>query len=544
MMVEQEVTRRPSPGFKRLQRSTQTRSPIPTESTRFTLASTNLCPLLHSWSAVNTWLIGDDPTCVKSSYGKENTTDLQKTETKSCVAEKDKRRSKSREEEEEDEEEEEEQQLQKQKKNKTGTDISRIVFGIAAASETWIKGRREYVKLWWKPENKMRGYVWLEKEITEGTWGEEYPPFQVSEDTSNFEYTNSWGGRDALRISRIVSETFRLGLPDVDWFVMGDDDTVFFTENLVQVLSKYDHTKPFYVGYASESHRENIIFSFEMAFGGAGYAISYPLAKELANIQDSCIRRYPHFFGGDDRMYACMAELGVPLTKEPGFHQLDIRRDAMGILAAHPVAPLVSVHHLDFIPEIYPKTTTKSFSQIEAVKYLLDAAAVDPGSILQQSICYDRNQDWSISVSWGYVVEVYKGFISPLELQRPARTFLSWYHENEAGTFSLNVREIAAEVCQRPTRFFLEDIQGPQAELDGLMEGVYLKLEDPEQSECGEKLMPLSVVKTVRVLKEPLDPSWYQSPQRSCCRIEDWKRDKIDIHVGACREGESLLGAD
>lgn len=44
--------------------------------------------------------------------GKENTTDLQKTETKSCVAEKDKRRSKSREEEEEDEEE---QQLQKQK---------------------------------------------------------------------------------------------------------------------------------------------------------------------------------------------------------------------------------------------------------------------------------------------------------------------------------------------------------------------------------------------------------------------------------------------
>lgn len=35
-----------------------------------------------------------------------------------------------------------------------------------------------------------------------------------------------------------------------------------------------------------------------------------------------------------------------------------------------------------------------------------------------------------------------------------------------------------------------------------------------------------------------------QSPQRSCCRIEDWRRDKIDIHVGACREGESLLGAD
>jgi hypothetical protein len=192
----------------------------------------------------------------------------------------------------------------------TGTDISRIVFGIASASETWARvgGRREYVKQWWKPE--MRGFVWLEKEVeleeeavvaaaggksssalSRGGSSREYPPFKVSQDTTHFQYTNRWGVRDALRISRIVSETFRLGLPNVDWFVMADDDTVFITHNLVQVLSKYDHTQPFYVGYASESHRENIIFSYEMAFGGAGYAISYPLAKKLTKIQDSCIQR-------------------------------------------------------------------------------------------------------------------------------------------------------------------------------------------------------------------------------------------------------------
>ncbi|CAM6035107.1 unnamed protein product [Sphagnum compactum] len=70
--------------------------------------------------------------------------------------------------------------------------------------------------------------------------------------------------------------------------------------------------------------------------------------------------------------------------------QLDIRRDELGILAAHAVTPLVSLHHLDFIPEIFAKTTTKTFTKVEAVKYLLDAATVDPASILQQSICYDR----------------------------------------------------------------------------------------------------------------------------------------------------------
>ncbi|KAH8941399.1 hypothetical protein BDL97_14G036900 [Sphagnum fallax] len=111
------------------------------------------------------------------------------------------------------------------------------------------------------------------------------------------------------------------------WFtkkaLVGDDDTIMFiTHNMVQVLFKYNHTQPFYVGYAgyaSKIHCQNIIFSYEMAFGGAGYAISHPFAKELAKIQDSCIQRYPHFFGGDDHIYACVAELGFPLQKNPVF---------------------------------------------------------------------------------------------------------------------------------------------------------------------------------------------------------------------------------
>jgi len=37
-----------------------------------------------------------------------------------------------------------------------------------------------------------------------------------------------------------------------------------------------------------------------------------------------CRDRYPHLFGSDDRMHACMAELGIPLTKEPGFHQVRV----------------------------------------------------------------------------------------------------------------------------------------------------------------------------------------------------------------------------
>jgi hypothetical protein len=35
--------------------------------------------------------------------------------------------------------------------------------------------------------------------------------------------------------------------------VIGDNDTVFFPDNLVAVLNKYDHAEMYYVGAPSES---------------------------------------------------------------------------------------------------------------------------------------------------------------------------------------------------------------------------------------------------------------------------------------------------
>lgn len=173
---------------------------------------------------------------------------------------------------------------------RTTTDISRIVFGIAAATDMWW-GRKEYVKLWWRPST-MRGFVFLDKQPYGNYWPPEWPSYRISENTSHFKYTYKGGWRSAIRISRIVSEMFKLDLPHVDWFVMGDDDTLFFADNLVQVLSKYDHTKMYYIGSNSESHLQNILFSYNMAFGGGGFAISYPLAKALAKMQDGCLARY------------------------------------------------------------------------------------------------------------------------------------------------------------------------------------------------------------------------------------------------------------
>lgn len=211
-----------------------------------------------------------------------------------------------------------------QKPKPEQTEIKHVVFGIAASAKLW-KHRREYVKLWWKPNGEMKGFVWLDKHIDQNDTG--LPPTKVSSDTARFKYKFPKGNRSAIRLTRIVSETVRLlngteSEKNVRWIVMGDDDTVFFADNLVRVLRKYDHNQLYYIGSSSESHIQNLKFSYGMAYGGGGFAISYPLAKALEKMQDRCIQRYPELYGSDDRIHACVAELGVPLTREVGFHQV------------------------------------------------------------------------------------------------------------------------------------------------------------------------------------------------------------------------------
>lgn len=171
----------------------------------------------------------------------------------------------------------------------------------------------------------MRGCVFLNSNTTslDHVDGDDsLPPMCTSGDTTQFRYTYRGGLPSAIRVARVVSETVALNYTNVRWFVFGDDDTVFFPENLVKVLSKYDHNLWYYLGSNSESYTQNKFFSFEMAYGGAGFAISYPLAKVLAKNFDSCMDRYPYLYGSDGRISSFLAELGVSLTKEPGFHQV------------------------------------------------------------------------------------------------------------------------------------------------------------------------------------------------------------------------------
>ncbi|KAK9092134.1 hypothetical protein Syun_027045 [Stephania yunnanensis] len=291
----------------------------------------------------------------------------------------------------------------------------------------------------------MRGFVFLDRPpIMDYNWTFGGPRVLVSEETTRFPYRFKGGLRSAIRVARIVKEIVGREIgDDVRWYVFGDDDTVFFVENLVRVLGKYDHRLWYYVGSGSESVEQNVKYSFDMAFGGGGFAITASLAKVLARVLDGCLMRYGHLYGSDARVFACLAELGV-----------DLRGDLSGMLLAHPLAPLVSLHHLDYVEPIFP-----GMDRTQALKHLFESVKFDSERVLQQTVCYDRSKSWTISVSWGYAVQVFEG-VKPLpDLLQLQRTFLPWKRgTNLRGPYMFNINELPRNPCERPPIFYMRNI--------------------------------------------------------------------------------------
>ncbi|CAN0914574.1 hypothetical protein LINGRAHAP2_LOCUS28659 [Linum grandiflorum] len=411
--------------------------------------------------------------------------------------------------------------------SQSATKIEHIIFGIASNKKSWLN-RKEYVKLWWKPQ-QMKGCVFLDRNF--GTDNSSLPPVCISEDTSRFRYTFKKGLRSAIRVARVVSETVALNHTDVRWFVFGDDDTVFFPENLVKTLSKYDHRLWYYIGSNSEIYEQNRLFGFDMAYGGAGFAISYPLAKVLATVLDSCIERYHHLYGSDSRVSSCLAELGVTLTKEPGFHQLDFHGDVFGLLTSHPTVPLVSLHHMGHIGPIFPNMTTR-----DSMQHLLTAASVDSQRVLQKTVCYDRWFSWTISVAWGYAVEVYGSHILLPDVLPTETTFKQWSGGSVlAGAYVFNTRKPHPDPCRRATVFFMDRATTSSKTITSHYKKAY--------SNCSQDMASPRRLEEIKVFSRKLDLSdtQLQAPRRQCCDVLPSSANKVmEIEVRECKDDELI----
>ncbi|KAJ9550189.1 hypothetical protein OSB04_014234 [Centaurea solstitialis] len=390
------------------------------------------------------------------------------------------------------------------------TRIRHLLFSIASSNRSY-NNRKPYLRLWYKP-NFTNAVVFLDRPVTVSDLDFDLPPVVVSGDTSRFPYTYPRGLRSAIRVARIVKEA-------VNW-----------NRNRT-VLAEYDHERWFYVGGASESYEQNFRHSFGMAYGGGGFAISRSLARVLARVLDSCLMRYPHEYGSDSRVFSCLVELGVELTHHPGFHQVDVRGDISGILSAHPLPPLLSLHHLEAVDPIFPGLT-----RLEAVKHLFEAAKHDPARILQQTVCYDSSNSITVSVSWGYAVQVFEGNQFLPDLIQVEKTFGSWRRRENffSSLHMFNIRDYREDPCKRPDMFFLEGV-------DPDMDRFHTSYKRHVSMNCSRSNVVRDLM-DVKVFSRRLDADSEQmnTRRRQCCDILPPYNETMVIALRRCETDELI----
>lgn len=196
------------------------------------------------------------------------------------------------------------------------TNISHLFFVIVGSTNTW-RYRRGYIEPWWRP-NITKGFVFLERPPGRDLlpWPHQSPPFSVNK---NSFITNKF--KTQIRLFQSLHESFKKASKETRWFVIADDDTLFFLDNLVEALGRYDHKKHFYIGMNSENVWSNAVFAFDMGYGGGGYALSYPTVVTLLNKMEECIGRYLGVYS-DLLSFRCLSDLGIDLTLEKGIHQV------------------------------------------------------------------------------------------------------------------------------------------------------------------------------------------------------------------------------
>ncbi|KAF5937227.1 hypothetical protein HYC85_024733 [Camellia sinensis] len=220
-------------------------------------------------------------------------------------------------------------------------------------------------------------------------------------------------------ILTICNMVFREGDEGVRWYVMGDDDSIFFVDNWIDVLGKYNHIDYVYIGGHSEFIMSNFRSSFDQGFGGAGFALSYPLVAAMVKDLEGCLRRYPYLKSAYLITQYCVDELGVPLSAERGIHQE--LRTLRRFLSSHPQSSVLSLHHFD------------------------------KSRMLQQTICYQKQTNWSSSISWGYAAHICEKVLPRSVLKRPLKTFLPWVYLKNRPYYMFNTRWLPfVDPCEAP----------------------------------------------------------------------------------------------
>ncbi|KNE55148.1 hypothetical protein AMAG_01071 [Allomyces macrogynus ATCC 38327] len=103
--------------------------------------------------------------------------------------------------------------------------------------------------------------------------------------------------------------------PHAKWYLILDDDTYMFMENLHLILAHLDGDQVYYFGkyYPSGGCPGGVVWPDGPVFahGGGGIVMSRAALTQMLGVADSCIVKYRDCFAGDIRLAQCMRDAGI-----------------------------------------------------------------------------------------------------------------------------------------------------------------------------------------------------------------------------------------
>lgn len=98
-------------------------------------------------------------------------------------------------------------------------------------------------------------------------------------------------------------------------------------------------------------------------------------------------------------------------------------------------------------------------TRIQAVDHLFKAVHADPARILEQIVCYDKTNLLTVSVAWGYAIQVFEGNELLPDILEPQRTFRPWKRgKNVSASYMFNTKVNPSDPCKKPDVFFLQNV--------------------------------------------------------------------------------------
>lgn len=209
-------------------------------------------------------------------------------------------------------------------------------------------------------------------------------------------------------------------LPNSEWYVLHDDDTMWFMDNLLTILKLHNSSKEIYLGAHSDNVGQVKRHGSYFAYGGGGVILSKSLIARI--VRDMAATEKYKGAGFWDVMIGdyIVKGLNVSLVNDMRFHQMDIYGDGSGYIESG-IDGLATLHHMLSWWQPFPVWHMKDPDEI--VKILHSSYSNLGELYLRRYVWIDYFNRQTILLTMGYSIAVFNRTLTEKELNQVERTY-------------------------------------------------------------------------------------------------------------------------